>query len=327
MKNMNSAGVYNGSYNSKKQAKQSKGWLAIFLIVAVPMLLCVILFLIFFFAVRIPPPKPYDHACLASAEANRSQLTSMFRKIQYAYFHELHPESIHEMAGVTSEDIRRTFRPYDPSPSATMNRTDRAKELLNELNNLKYNVSLLKLRERKAIHVARAILRNNFGWAPLGQDYYNGDWLLGPDLYCYQPVCSVLKKLNGALPFFKPRNITELEKLWLFFREYNRTWKSYVDNWKLGIRAGYVRNKEGCQAGLHRIKNVVYRGMTVKNESGKCFSQSPAVIGIGSQETSQIRSGLSASSFSIRRVVLRLTSPPTPPKKNSTVISCALEWY
>ncbi|XP_067024148.1 uncharacterized protein [Acropora muricata] len=268
MKNMNSPGVYNSSYNSNKKAKKSKGCLAIFLIVVVPILLCVILFLIFFFAAQIPPPKPYDHPCLASAEANRSQLTSMFRKIQYAYFHELHPESIHEMAGVTPEDIRRTFRPYDPSPNATMNRTDRAKELFDELNNLNYNVSLLKLRERKAIHVARAILRNNFGWTPLGQDYYNGDWLLGPDLFCYQPVCSVLKKLNGALSFFKPRNITELEKLRLFFQEYNRTLNRYVDNWKLGIRAGYVRNKEGCQAGLHAIKNVEYRRMTIKEEYG-----------------------------------------------------------
>lgn len=268
MKNMNSPGSVYFNNKPKKGEQKSIGCLSISLLIVLPILLGIVLFFIFFYAVRIPPPEPYNHACLASAEANRSHITSILKRIHYVYYHWLHPESIPEMTGVTPEDIRRTFRPYDPSPNACKNRTDTAEELLLELNKLKYNVTLLKLRERKALHVARAILKNNFGFAPLGQDYYNGEWMLGPDMFCSQPVCLVFSKLNEAIPYFKPRNITELEELRLLFHEYNRTLHQYVEDWKLGVRAGYVRNKEGCKAGLHTIKNVVYRGVTPENESG-----------------------------------------------------------
>ena len=257
--------------NAKKEPEKSRHWLVILLLVGAPVVLCAILMLIFFFAVRIPPPKPYTHACLATAEANRSNLTAVLKKIEHVYFHKLHPEAIHDMARVTPEDIRRTFRPFDPSPNATKNRTDIANELLRELNALKFNVSLLKLRERKAVHVARAILRNNFGWAPFGQDYYNGDWLLGPDMFCMHPVCSVFSRLNSVFSYFKPRNMTELERLRDFFEEYNRTLDRYIENWKLGVLTGYVRPKDGCEAGLHHIKYVTYRHMVLKNESGECL--------------------------------------------------------
>lgn len=269
MKNMKSPqmGFY-PSHTSKKKDKKPREWLALLLIIGIPILFCVILLLIFFFVVRIPPPEPFSSACLGSAEANRSNLTNVLKNIQHVYFHKLHPEMIQEMEGVTPEEIRRTFRPFDPSPNATKNRTDIANELLGKLNSLTYNVSLLKLRERKAIHVARAILRNNFGWIPYGQDYYNGDWLLGPSMFCWEPVCSVFAKLNRAFSYFKPRNMTELERLRDFFREYNRTLESYIENWKLGVKVGYIRPKEGCEAGLHFIKYVVYRGMAMKNESG-----------------------------------------------------------
>lgn len=268
MKNMSVSSVAFTPDKNPKKVEKSRDWLVVLLLVGAPILLCVILLLIFFFAVRIPPPTPYTSPCLGSAEANRSKLTEVLKKIEHVYYHQLHPEMIHEMAHVTPEDIRRTFRPYDPTPNATKNRTDIANKLLQELNALKFNVSLLKLRERKAVHVAKAILRNNFGWAPYGQDYYNGDWLLGPDLFCLQPVCSVFSKLNGVFSHLKPRNITELEKLKDLFEEYNRTLGRFMENWKLGVRIGYVRPFEGCKAGLHNIKYRVYRGMTLKNESG-----------------------------------------------------------
>lgn len=258
----------NNNVNYEKEPEKSRDWLVKLLIIGLPILLCIILLIIFFYAVRIPPKKPYTSPCLGSAEANRSYLTAVLKKIEHVYFHKLHPETIQNMARVTPEDIRRTFRPFDPSPDAIKNRTDIAKATLDELNALKFNVSLLKLRERKAIHVARAILRNNFGWAPYGQDYYNGDWLLGPDMFCWNPVCSVFTNLNSAFSHFKPRNMTELERLRDFFEEYNRTIERYIENWKLGVRVGYVRQLEGCKAGLHNIKYVVYRGMTLKNESG-----------------------------------------------------------
>jgi len=251
-----------------REAKKPRESLRILLIVVIPIILCAILILIFMFAVDMPPKKPYTSPCLASAEANSSDLAEVLRKVERLYFYKLHPELIHSMQGVTPEEIRRYFQPYDPTPNATQNRTDDARKLLLELNELEFDTKLLKLRERKAVHVAKAILLNNFGWAPYAQDYYSGDWLLGPDLFCWQPVCKVFQNLDAALSYFKPRNMTELEKLKDLFEQYNRTFNRYIENWKLGARTGYVRTFQACQAGLHAIKYDKYRNMALKNESG-----------------------------------------------------------
>ena len=271
VKNMNSSSLAFNPYKyNNKVPKKSRDWRGLFMIIVAPLFLCAILLIIFFYAVRIAPVKPYTSLCLGSAEANRSNLTAMFKKIEHIYFHKLHPEMIYQMAKVTPEEIRKIFRPFDPNPEAIRNRTELANATLNELNSLQFNTSLLKLRERKAVHVARSVLRNNFGWAPYGQDYFNGDWLLGPDSHCVIPVCSLLTHLNAAFSYFKPRNLTELEKLKDIFEDYNRTLERHIENWKYGVRAGYVRPLEGCKAGLHQIKYVAYRGMTLKNERGKC---------------------------------------------------------
>lgn len=247
--------------------KKSRKWVPVLFMVTIPLLICFILVMVFLFAAKIPPPKPYTSLCLGSEEANRTNLTSVLQKIHRQYFYELHPEMIYQMARIKPEEIRMYFRPYDPTPNATKNRTDEAMELRRELNALKFNKSLLKLRERKAVHVANAILGNNFGWAPYGQDYYIGDWLLGPDLFCWQPVCNVFTHLNQVFNHFKPRNMTELEKLKDLFEDYNRTFNRYVENWRLGARTGYVRTYKACQAGLFVIKYQNYRAYALKNES------------------------------------------------------------
>ena len=251
-----------------KKAKAPREWLRVLLIVVIPIILCAILILIFMFAVDMPPKEPYTSPCLASSEANSSNLAEFLRKVERMYFYKLHPELIYRLQGVTPEEIRRHFQPYDPSPSATRNRTDEARKLLLELNELEFDTKLLKLRERKAVHVARAILLNNFGWAPYTQNYYSGDWLLGPDLFCWQPACEVFKNLDAALSHFKPRNMTELEKLKDLFEDYNRTFNRYIENWKLGASTGYVRTFEACQAGLYAIKYDKYRSMALKSELG-----------------------------------------------------------
>lgn len=247
--------------------KKSRKLVPILFMVIVPLLICFILVMIFFFAAKIPPPKPYTSPCLGSEEANRTNLTNVLKKIHRQYFFELHPEKIYQMARVKPEDIRMYFRPYDPTPNATKNRTDVAMELRRELNALKFNKTLLKLRERKAVHVANTILENNFGWSPYFQDYYNGDWLLGPDIFCWHPVCDVFYHLNRVFDHFKPRNMTELEKLKDLFEGYNRTFNRYVENWKLGARTGYVKTNEACKAGLFVIKYQKYRAYALKNEA------------------------------------------------------------
>lgn len=262
-----SAVLITPGYTSKEPKKTPR--LVYLLIIGGSIFLCFLVVLISFMLVGDSPPRmPYTSSYLASTESNRSGLADVLRRVERLYFYELHPEKIYQMRRVTPEDIRMHFRPYDPSPNATKNRTDEAMKLRQEVNALKFNTTLLKLRERKAVHVASAILGNNFGWAPYSQDYYSGDWLLGPDLFCWQPVCTVFTHLNQVFSHFKPHNMSQLVRLKELFEDYNRTFERYLENWKLGARTGYVRPHNACQAGLHSLKYEMYRGMTLKNESG-----------------------------------------------------------
>ncbi|RMX39595.1 hypothetical protein pdam_00004022, partial [Pocillopora damicornis] len=199
--------------------------------------------------------------CLASAESTRSGLATILDKVKRVYFQQLHPETIHEMSPKSPENIRKYFQPYDPSPNAIKGRTDEAMKLYRELKALKINKKLLKLRERKAVHMASAILLNNYGWNPYNQDYYAGEWLSGPNLLCWEPVCSVFPNLNGVLPHFKPKNVADLETLKGLIEKYSLIFDRYVENWKLGVRTGYVRTYKACKVGVHVLKNQKYKGM------------------------------------------------------------------
>lgn len=205
--------------------------------------------------------------CQSSSEATRSQLTELLAEIQQTFFYQLHPEHIARMAEVTPELIREHFQPFDPSPDAIKRRTDKALELRRRLNALQIDTKKLKLRERKAIHVASDVLLAQ-GWDPYGMNYYSGDWLLGPNLFCWQPVCQVFGNLNSVFSHFKPDNMDKLEKLKTLFEQYHQVFERYVENWKLGARSGYLRPFKACKAAVFAVKYKKYREMAINGESG-----------------------------------------------------------
>ena len=258
-------------YQSGK-LKNSRRWLINLLIIGIPILLCAILVIVLMFVPDMKDPEPPNTQCLPSAESDSSKLTATLKKVQSEYYNHLHPNKIYAKPGVTPEEIRSVYRPWDPSPDAIKFRTDEAAKLLAELNSLKINTTLLKIRERKAIHVAKAILLNNFGWAPYGQNYYAGDWMFGPDFFCWKPICSVFSDFGAVINTFKPRNASELKKLDQLFNQLNHTFERYIENLKLGVLSGYVMAKEACSRGLHNFHYVVYRNIALENETGKvCF--------------------------------------------------------
>lgn len=249
----------------------SRQWLSNLMIIGAPILVCISLFLVFMLT---PGPQPMakattDSSCIPSAEAKRSNLMETLKKIETSYFHILHPENIFMKFGATPEEIQQYFRPWDPTPASLKSKTDEANTLRTELIKLKINRTLLKVRERKAIHVAKQILLNNFGWWPLTKNYYTGDWMLGPDLFCAQPICGVFNNLNAVISFFKPRNVSDLKKLDHLFKQHNYTFDRYIDNLKLGVRTGFVRQIEACRAGIHDMHYLHYRNIFLYNESGK----------------------------------------------------------
>ena len=250
---------------------KSRPWLVYLFIIGGPILLCAIL-LITLLLVQGPPHEELPNGatrCVPSAESNNSEFTETLKKIETAYFRTLHPHKIYTKIGVTPEEIRMIFRPWDPNPSTIQSKTDEAAKLLKDLNDLKINITLLKLRERKALHVAKSILLNNFGWAPYGQNYYAGDWMLGPDIFCWHPICEVLSDLNAVVSHLKPRNLGDLRKLEQLFEQYNQTFQRYIENLKFGVRAGYARSREACKAGLHNLHYVFYRNIALQNETGE----------------------------------------------------------
>ena len=289
--------------NRSSKLGRSRGWLVNLLIIGIPILLCFIVLLIFMFVPNMKREQPYvSTRCIPSAESNSSKLTDTLEKIQDEFFRVLWPEMIYQKPGVTPEEIRATFRSWDPSPSTIKSKTDAAAKLLKELNSLKINTTLLKIRERKAVHVAKAILLNNHAWAPYGQNYYSGDWLLGPDWFCWQPICVVFYHLNGVITFFKPHNLTDLKKLDSFFDGVNHTFEGYIENLKLGVRTGYIRNKEACVNGIHNLRYSYYRNIALENETGRnkftrnryqrpldCRTSLNTSTGLSNSETDQAR--------------------------------------
>ncbi|KAL9959510.1 hypothetical protein ACROYT_G032837 [Oculina patagonica] len=257
----------NGRHQSSKLGK-SRQWLVNLLIIGIPILLCVFLVIILMYVPDMTQPAPPYTRCIPSEESDSSKLTATLKKIQTEFFRRLYPDKIYLNPGATPEEIRSIFRPWDPNPSAIKFKTDEAGKLLKELKSLKIDSTLLKIRERKAVHVAKAILLNNFAWAPYGQDYYAGDWMFGPDMFCWQQICFVFVDLGAVISHFKPRNASELQKLDQLFDAVNRTFEGYIDNLDLGVRSGYVRSKETCKVGIHNLKYSAYRNIALENETG-----------------------------------------------------------
>ena len=260
-------------YNRNQSSKlgKSRQWLVNLLIIGVPILLCAILVIILMFVPDMQRSAPPYTRCIPSEESTSSGLKENLEKIQTEFYRHLYPEKIYLKPGVTPEEIRAVFRPWDPSPSTIKSKTDEATKLLKELKSLKIDTKLLKVRERKALHVAKAILLNNFGWAPYGQNYYSGDWMFGPDMFCWQPICFMFGDLSAVIVHFKPRNASELRKLDDLFNEFNRSMERYMENLNLGVLTGYVRTKEACKFGIHLLHYLLYRNIALGNETGKGY--------------------------------------------------------
>ena len=241
------------------------------LLVLIPVLFAAALLAIFMTVPEIPPVTTHVQTkCILSSEANRTGLSKFFQKLQDAYFHELHPDLVAIRPGVTTAEVRTHFSPYDPEPSSIKRKTIRAGELLQDLENIRYNETELKLRERVAYYIGRNVLRGNFGWAARAQNYYVGDWMLGPDTFCWEPICNLVIILQVTLPHFAPHNISDARQLREVIMKHNDTAEQYIENMRAGWRAGMVRSQDGCEDGLHAIKYGWYEPITLKGGKGAC---------------------------------------------------------
>ena len=214
--------------------------------------------------------KKSEKECSFSEEARRVGLDNFLDKLRDE-FQKHHPSFIALKPGVKSGEVREIYRPYDFRPEAIKNATDSGSALFKELQSTvlaQVDEGKLKLRERKAIHVARAVLKIAFGWSPLEGNYYLGDWLLGPNIFCWQPICDALSHLKAALPHFKPSSFSDLQILLRVLELHRQSTYQYRENLKLAVKMGMVRTKEACKAGVREFK-MRFQSITLLNETGK----------------------------------------------------------
>lgn len=222
------------------------------------------------------PSSQTSERCEYSSEAARLGLNEFLQRVKTTYY-ELHPYNIPYDPDVdndesldleSAEKVKRWYVAYDPTPSVIRERTDTSLALLEEFNNKEIDLNALKPRERKAVAQIQHYLQHVFG-QPYDVNYYAGDWMMGPNLFCWQPVCYHGYDLyNGIGLYHKPYNASDVELIKTKLEGHKDGILQYIENMKMGIRKGMVRSVEECVAGADSIK-VKYLNVSLHNETGQ----------------------------------------------------------
>ena len=205
--------------------------------------------------------------CDFSEEAQRVELGEFLSRVKATYY-KLHPYEVYWNPDATLSEIRQEFVAYDPTPSVIKNRTDTALELLKEISDTKIIADALQPRERKALAQVKHYLQHIFG-QPYDVNYYAGDWMLGPNLFCWQEICYHGYAVhNGIGLHHKPYNASDVELIEKKLKTHKAGILQYIENMKMGVRKGMVRSIEECEAGINTIKRQ-YLNVSRYNATGK----------------------------------------------------------
>ena len=214
--------------------------------------------------------------CGFSKEARKAGLADFLDRVKSTYY-KLHPYDVFYDPDVTTDQVKKEYVAYDPTPSVIKNRTDTALALLKEINNKRINTFMLKPREKKALAQVKHYLQHMFG-KPYGANYYSGDWMMGPNLYCMQEICDRGNAVyNGIGQHHKPHSVGDVRDIARKLKTHQQSFLQYIMNMKMGIRAGMVRSKEACKAGLDAIRKK-YLKIHLDNETGESSWLSISVL-------------------------------------------------
>ena len=213
-----------------------------------------------------PEVKSYDY----SEEALRAGMDTFLEKVQSKYY-ELHPEFlILKPGGVDPYEIKTKFKPYNPNPNNLKKITDASRSLLKELEAMNINTRQLKPREKKALAQVKHYLESNFG-RPYDKDYYAGDFLMGPNLFCWQDICNVgSRDIRYGLANIRPKDNNDVQLVLDKMKLVSETFVQYINNLKYGVNAGMVRSVEECKAGIDAFKQE-YLKIAQDGETGSWY--------------------------------------------------------
>ena len=206
--------------------------------------------------------------CEFSTEARRSGFERFLHEAQEK-FYELLPHKISFKPYVTSNEIRERYRSYDSTPARIKFVTDEIAKLTRRLKNMDIKEDKLSLREKRAKAQLSHWMKHVFPYGvPFAYDYYAGDWLMGPNIFCWSSICFLPLDLGRALPHFQPSTEDEVETIREKMIEVNRTLAQFVENIKMGVTAGMVRTIEECKAGLDGLRGA-FRDVAVNGPKSK----------------------------------------------------------
>ena len=214
------------------------------------------------------PTHQTSKQCEFSAEAKRIGLDEFINRVKETNF-KIHPFSIPFHPDIDYGSIKREYVAYDPTPSVIKNRTDISWALLNEISSKEVNMNALKPRERKSLTQVKHYLKHVFG-QPYDVNYYAGDWMMGPNLFCWQPICYHGYDFYNGMLYHKPFNADDVKLIKVKLETHKAGILQYIQNMKMGIRKGMVRSVEECIAGTDSVKRK-YLNVSLYNETGKYF--------------------------------------------------------
>ena len=203
---------------------------------------------------------------------NRDQETLMnfMSRVKADYF-KFYPNEVYADPDLETHTIINNFSPYDPGWQTLKARTDHALKLRKELTEKNIDTTKLRPREKKAYAQLQHYLESMFG-NPYDENYYAGDWMLGPNYFCWQHICSVPSTLKYHFNIhpggFMPKTFSDLEKIMEILKRVKKTFQDYQSNMVLGVKTGMVRSVEDCAAGYNKFSvnfpNIVEDGATGK---------------------------------------------------------------
>lgn len=204
--------------------------------------------------------------CKFSAEADRVNLPDFLKRVHEEHYTQNKHYVIWRSDVVDmQEHAKRRFAPYNPDPKYLKQKADKAKELLQEINSIKIDENKMKPREVKALSQVKHFLQHTFG-APYSENYYAGDWMLGPDVFCWQLICNLYHILGAFVYHVKPKTFKDVELVINTFKSHKTSIDRYRENMKLGVKAGMIRTVIDCQAGVDALKEK-YRQLSLADNS------------------------------------------------------------
>ncbi|XP_065654037.1 uncharacterized protein LOC100201250 [Hydra vulgaris] len=212
-----------------------------------------------------------NYNVMCPKKSDNQNLIDFISKIKKIYYQSYPQETVYD-PDVTFASVLNNFTPYNPNPIQLKSLTDLAKSLKDELKNLKLDVTKMAHRERKAYAQVTHFLESIFG-NPFDGNYYAGVWMMGPNYFCWQPICSIGSNLKEHFSFeFSPKTIAHVEKIIESIKNHKTILTQYNENLNYGIHAGMVRAVDDCNAGNNAFRQkfpkTVEKGATgIREES------------------------------------------------------------